>query len=153
MKKIILWFCLLLLAGFSAAAQKKAAQIKYYRVDQVKTIKGEILEIKKEPASKKSVFTVLLLEEQDSGERYRVEVAPGWFFKTKKMKTGNKVEVTGSYCCFKDKHTIIARTLTFGKKKYYFRDKNGFPLWRQGKRRFISPRGSGRGRKRGKGRR
>lgn len=92
MKKPVLFLCLLLLTTAGVFAQE---QIKYYRVDNVKTITGEIVDIKSEKSYHKNNFTVIYLKEKKSGEIYRVEVSPEWYFDIDIMK-GGKIEITGS---------------------------------------------------------
>ncbi len=123
--------------------------IKYYRVDSVKTIKGEVINITSEKSYHKRDFTVIYLKEKKSGEIYRVEVSPEWFFNMDLMK-GSKIEVTGSYCLMEDdKHLLMTRSITFQGEIYQFRDKYGFPLWR-GKGKYMKPGGKGGMRRRGR---
>jgi len=151
MKKAILSICLLALAALIVYPQRGAGRrYKYYRVDRVKTVKGEVLEIKKEECYRDKNFTVLYLKEKNSGTVYRVEVAPGWFYQLELM-TGSAVAVTGSSTQTQGQNLIIARSITFQGESFYFRDEYGFPLW-QGKRRQRRQ-GGGRGRMRRKGNR
>jgi len=147
MKKIILSFCLLLLAAASLYSQGTGRRFKYYRVDQVTAVKGKIKEIKKEECYRSNNFMVIYLEEKKSSQVYRVEVSPVWFYNVDLMK-GSSIEVTGSYTKTKDENLVIARSITFQGELYRFRDKNGFPLW-QGKRRQMRRGGKGRMRRKG----
>lgn len=149
MKKIMILFCLILLAGAIIYPQDRSMRFKYYRVDQVKTVRGEIAEIKKEACYRSNNFMIIYLEDKKNNIVYRVEVSPDWFYKLELMK-GSSIEVTGSYSKAQEVNLIIARSITFGGEIYYFRDKYGFPLWQgKGKNR----RHGGRGRMRRKGRR
>ena len=145
MKKFVIFLSILLVIKVGTFAQK---QIKYYRVDSVKAIKGEIVDITSEKSYHKRDFTVIYLKEKKSGEIYRVEVSPQWFFNMDLMK-GSKIEVIGSYCRMEDdKHLLMTRSITFQGELHQFRDKYGFPLWR-GKRKYMKPGGKGRMRRRG----
>ncbi len=126
MKKTIISLSLILLVSFCLTGQK---QIKYYRLDFVKTIKGKITEITKEKSYYKKDFTVIYLNEKKSGKIYRLEVAPDWFFKMDMMK-GSYIEVTGSYRNNNNLNTIMTQSIIYGGENFQFRDKNGFPLWR-----------------------
>lgn len=149
MKKTIALFCLLLLAAAGLYPQDTGRRFKYYRVDRVITVKGDIEEIKKEPCYRSNNFMVVYIQEKKSDRRYRVELSPDWFYNVDLMK-GSVIEVTGSYTKTKEENLILAGSITFQGEIYRFRDKNGFPLW-QGKRKHM--RRGGRGRMRRKGNR
>lgn len=125
MKKIVIFVSLLLFLHFAGFPE----EIKYYRVDQVKTIRGKITAIKNEECYYKSIFTVIYLEEKKSGKIYRVEVSPQWFFSMDLM-VGGIIEVTGAHGKAKDMNLVMTGTITFQGEVHRFRDKNGFPLWR-----------------------
>ena len=145
MKAFGIFLSILLFIKVGIFAQE---QIKYYRVNTVITIKGEIINITSEKSYHRSVFTVIYLKEKKSGDIYRVEVSPEWFFHMDLMK-GSTIEVTGSLCRMKDdKHLLMTRSITFQGEVHQFRDKYGFPLWR-GKRKYMRPGGKGRMRRRG----
>ena len=139
MKTFVIFLSILLVLKVGIFAQR---QIKYYRVDSIKTIKGEIVDITSEKSYHKRDFTVIYLKEKKSGEIYRVEVSPKWYFNMDLMK-GSEIEVTGSYCRMDDKHLLMTCSITFQGELHQFRDKYGFPLWR-GQRKYMSPRGKGR---------
>ena len=138
LKKTTIFFFFLLFFVLGLLCQK---QLRYYRMDTVKTIKGTISAIKNEKKHRKSSFIILYLKEKANGDSYRIEVSPNWFFNLDLMP-GSKIEVTGSYCTMKNESSIMARSITFQGEIYKFRDKYGFPLWR-GKRRYMQPRGQG----------
>lgn len=127
MKPRILLSCLLLLFSAAAFAQNP---IRYYRVDSVKTITGEIVEIKNEIGhNNKGNFTVIYLKEKKSGETYKVEVSPEWFFNMDLME-GSVIEITGSCTRENGTNLVMTRSIAFQGELYEFRDKYGFPLWR-----------------------
>jgi hypothetical protein len=146
MKTFVIFLTLLLSIKVGIFAQEP---IKYYRVDSVKTIKGEVINITSEKSYHKRDFTVIYLKEKKSGEIYRVEVSPEWFFNMDLMK-GSKIEVTGSHCRMEDDtHLLMTRSITFQGEIYQFRDKYGFPLWR-GKGKYMKPGDKGGMRRRGR---
>jgi hypothetical protein len=145
MKKIAISFCVLLLLTIGSFAQQ---QIRYYRVDSVKTITGEIVDIKNEKSFHKNNFTVIYLKEKESGEIYKVEVSPEWFFSLDLMK-GSKIEITGSCTSENGTNSMMTRSITYQGEIFQFRDKNGFPLWR-GKGMQNNRGGKGKMRRRGK---
>jgi hypothetical protein len=145
MKPRILLPCLLLLFTTAMFAQKP---IRYYRVDSVKTVKGEIVEIKSETGHNKGNFTVIYLKEKKSGEIYKVEVSPEWFFNMDLME-GSYIEITGS-CTLEDgTNLVMTRSIAFQGELYEFRDKYGFPLWR-GKGKHANRGAKGNMRRRGR---
>lgn len=127
-------------------------QVKYFQVDKVKTIRGEITGIKTEKTYHMNDFIVIYLKvKEETGEKiYRVEVSPEWFFAMDLMK-GSKIEVTGAYCTINDQSLIMTQSITFQGEKYEFRDKYGFPLWR-GKGKYMKQGYRGRGKRKRRGR-
>jgi len=153
-KTIILLSIILFLqsAGLTFPETDNPARLTYYRVDKVKTLRGDIADIKKEKCFYKKDFIVIYLKEKKSGEIYRLEVSPGWFFAVDLMK-GSRIEVTGSYSKENNMNLIMTRAITFQGEVYQFRDKNGFPLWRGKGKGMRQPRkGKGRGKMKGRGR-
>jgi hypothetical protein len=124
----LLYFFLLLGPALTAQAQQK--QLKYYRIDTVKTVKGEIAAVKNEPCYNKKNFIVIYLKEKESGETYRVEVSPQWYFSMDLM-IGSRIEVTGSFSQANGINQIMTRSIMFQGELFRFRDKSGFPLWRK----------------------
>lgn len=145
MKKTVFFLCLLLVVTAGISAQEP---IKYYRVDSVKTIKGEITDIKIEKSFHKNNFTVIYLKEKESGEMYKVEVSPEWFFSIDLMK-GSIIEITGSCTRENNVYTMMTRSIAYQGEIFHFRDKYGFPLWR-GKGMQNERGGKGKMRRRGK---
>jgi hypothetical protein len=145
MKKTAISLCVLLLVTAGIFAQK---QLRYYRVDSVKTIKGEITDIKSEKSYHKNNFTVIYLKEKKSGEIYKVEVSPEWFFSMDLMK-GSRIEITGSCTLENGMNSMMTRSIAYQGEIIHFRDKNGFPLWR-GKGMQKNRGGKGKMRRRGK---
>jgi hypothetical protein len=134
MKKIVITLNILFLLFVTVFAEQ---QVKYFQVDKVKTIRGEITDIKTEKSYHKNDFIVIYLKvkEKTGEEIYRVEVSPEWFFAMDLMK-GGKIEVTGSYSTISGQGLMMTQSITFQGEKYEFRDKYGFPLWR-GKGKFM----------------
>ena len=153
MKRIGINFTIFLVAAAAALASvqdPQGQQVKYYRVDQVITLKGEIIEIKTEKCYQDKDFIVLYLKEKKSGDRYRVEVSPGWFF-TMDLPTGSQIEVTGSTGKVGETDLLIAQSITFRGELNQFRDKSGFPLWR-GKGKYMKDARQGKGKRKQRGR-
>jgi hypothetical protein len=148
MKKIAITLNILFFLSLTVFAEQ---QVKYFQVDKVKTIKGEITDIKTEKSYHRNDFIVIYLKvkEKTGEEIYQVEVSPEWFFAMDLMK-GSKIEVTGSYCTINDQSLIMTKSITFQGEKYEFRDKYGFPLWR-GKGKYMKKgyRGKGKRKRRG----
>lgn len=138
---------LLLLGTFAAPVYPQRNAFKYYRLDKVKTVTGQIQEIKSEKCYQGRDFIIIYLKEKKSGDIYRVEVSPEWFFHLDLMQ-GSLIEVTGSYNKEADSLLIMTRSITFQGETYQFRDKFGFPLWR-GKMKRGKGRGKGQMRRRG----
>ena len=144
MKNAVIIFFLLL----SILGGLNAQEVKYFQVDSVKNITGEIIEIKTEKCYQND-FIVLYIKEKTGGEVYRVEAAPGWFFDLD-ILAGSKVEVAGSYSKIDEKNMIIAQSITYQGAIYEFRDKYGFPLWRgKGMHKNRGQQGKGKAKKRG----
>ncbi len=121
---------------------------KYYQVDNVQTISGEIVKLKQEACyPNKKHFTVIYLKEKKSGQIYRIEVSPNWFF-TLDLFEGSRIEVTGSHSQEGDNHFVITQSITYQGEIHRFRDEHGFPLWRGKGKRMKRGNGSGRGNRR-----
>lgn len=127
MKIIVSLFILFLNAN--AQAQQP---IKYYNLDSIVTVKGEISEIKVEPCYRKRDFIVIHLTDHRNDKHYKVEVSPRWFYNID-LLTGSKIEVTGAVNEIEGENIILASSILFKGELYHFRDPRGFPLWR-GKR-------------------
>ena len=148
MMRIVIIFNIVFASALIMFSQKP---VKYFQVDKVKTLKGEITKIKREKSYFKDNFIILYLKVKDKlGEEiYRVEVSPEWFFAMDLMK-GSKVEVTGSISKVNDQSLIMTQSITYMGERYKFRDKNGFPLWR-GKGKFMKRSFQGKGKRKQKG--
>ncbi len=127
-KGMVLLVSLILIATTSLLSQQER-YLKYYRVDKVKTITGKITAVKTEPSYRSKEFTVIYLQEKKSGEKYRVEVAPRWFYSMDLM-IGSRIQVTGSFARNGNINMIMTRYITFRGERFLFRDKMGFPMWR-----------------------
>jgi len=149
MKKIVITLSILFLLVVTVFAEQ---QVKYFQVDKIKTIRGEITDIKTEKSYHRNDFIVIYLKvkEKTGEEIYRVEVSPEWFFAMDLMK-GSKIEVTGSYCTIDGQSLMMTQAITFQGEMYEFRDKYGFPLWR-GKGKYMKPGNQGQGKQKRRGR-
>jgi len=149
MKKVKILSSILFIAGVAGYAQEP---LKYFQVDKVKTVRGEITGIKTERTYHRNDFIVIYLKvkEKTGEEIYRAEVSPGWFFTMDLMK-GGKIEVTGSYCTIDGQSLMMTQSITFQGEKYEFRDKYGFPLWR-GRGKYMKPGDRGQGKRKRRGR-
>lgn len=138
-------------AGQAVESGAQKGKINYYRIDKVQTLRGEITAVKTEKCYKQNDYTVIYLKEKKTGDSYRVEVAPQWFFAMDLVK-GCRVEITGSVSKTADVKQVMTRSIMFQGEKVHFRDKHGFPLWRgkkrKGNRKFPGKR-RGERRKRG----
>ncbi len=105
--------------------------IKYFRVDKVITVTGTVTEIKNEKSyyNSNSDFVVAFIKEKKTGELYKIEFSPAWYFNLDIME-GSKVRVTGSDNLLGGQHLIMTQSLVFEGDIVHFRDKSGFPLWR-----------------------
>jgi len=148
MKKIAITLIIIFLLIVTVFAEP---QVKYFQVDTIKTIKGKITDIKTEKNYQRNDFIVIYLKvkEKTGEEIYRVEVSPGWFFAMDLMK-GSKIEVTGSYCASDGQSLMMTQSITFQGEMYEFRDKYGFPLWRE-KGKYMKPGNQGQGKQKRRG--
>jgi hypothetical protein len=134
----------LLVAGCAASVSgQPAAQqpSRFYNVDTERRVEGVIREILLEPRYEdRSPFLILVLEEKKTGQRYKVELSPAWFF-DQDLHQGEPVKIVGSFYVKDDNYFLIARELQAGGETFRLRDGRGFPNWRggpmnrQGKRR------------------
>ena len=115
--------------GSQASSEQSAP---FYNIDTEKQVEGTIRELVFEPRYQdKAPFLILIIEEKKTGEVYRAEISPAWFFDYDLHK-GESVKVIGS-TYFKDEtQYIIARRLQCGGETYFLRDSRGFPSWRGG---------------------
>jgi hypothetical protein len=141
---VILW--IFFITGYSYPALEN---IKYYRVDKIITVTGEITDIKTEKSYHRSYFTVVYLKEEKSNRVYKIEISPDWYCNLDLVK-GQKIRVTGSLNKIGNNDLVMTQFLVFQGKTYHFRDKSGFPLWR-GKGRFYKRAGQRRRRRQGGG--
>lgn len=121
--------------------------IKYYQVDNVKTIQGKITEIKSEKCYNDNEFMVIYVKENKTGGTFRVEVAPQWYYNMDLM-TGGLIEVTGSVSEDAEMGQVMARSIMYQGQVFQFRDNMGFPLWR-GQRKQMGGMGQSKKRRRG----
>jgi hypothetical protein len=124
----------LIAAGPVIASQARGQQpsAPFYNVDAEKQIEGTILDLAFEPRYKdRAPFLILIIEEKSTGEVYRAEISPAWFFDYDVHK-GESVRIIGSTYTQDDSQHIIARRLQCGGETFYLRDSRGFPNWRGG---------------------
>jgi len=132
MRRMWIFSLILILTGaYIFTAEQKTEH--FYNVDKEITVEGTILEIILEPRYKGSApFLILLLEQDQSKEKYYVEVSPIWFFEQDFHK-GETISIIGSrYSGQEGTQNIIAREMRSKGKTMTFRDKRGFPNWRGG---------------------
>lgn len=117
----------------------------FYDVDTEVRIEGTVREIVFEARYKsRAPFVVLSLEEAGTGQAFRIEIGPSWFF-GEDVHAGERVAVVGSLVRTEgDVKHVIARELRFRGETMIVRDRRGFPEWRGG-------RAGERGRRRGTG--
>lgn len=133
-------------------------QMKYFRVDKVITVAGTVTAIKSEKSykSRKNDFIVAYLKDKKTGDQYKIEFSPAWYFNLDIME-GSQIRVTGSKCRISGQQLIMTQSIVFQGGIFHFRDKHGFPLWRgKGRKNLKNDRRYNRKRKRsggdGKGR-
>lgn len=134
-------FAALLLALPAWAGQAQ----HFYDVDAEVRIEGTVREIVLEVRyGSRAPFVILALEEAGTGQAFRIEIGPSWFF-GEDVHAGEKVAIVGSLVRTEGgvKH-VIARELRFRGETLIVRDRRGFPEWRGG-------RTGERGRRRGTG--
>jgi len=124
-------------------------RIKYFRMDKIVSVTGEIMAIRTEDRYRKNKFIVIEIKETQSGEIYDIEVAPLWFYKVD-IVTGSIIEVNGSLNQIDKKRIVLTQSIIFQGEVFNFRDKFGFPLWRGDKRTFRNNRWKGEMGKKGK---
>jgi len=124
-----------------APAQKSAY---FYNVDTERRVEGVVQEVLFEPRYEdRAPFLILLLEEKKTGNPFKVELSPAWFF-GHDLHKGEPVKIVGSFYAQDNESFIIARELRTGGETFKLRDSRGFPNWRGGPMK-------GKGRRRGQG--
>ena len=118
---------------FSLEISAENTGFKYFRVDRIVSVTGEILKIRTEKSYHKRIFIVLDLREKKEMKVYKIEVSPQWFYNLDLIE-GSIIKVTGSLTKFKKEIFLIAQSITFEGEIFNFRDRNGFPLWRGSRR-------------------
>jgi hypothetical protein len=129
MKARLIMAALVLLALPVLAGQTEP----YYDIDAEVRIEGTVREVLFEVRYKdKAPFVILALEETGTGQRYRIETGPAWFF-GEDLHPGQKVAIVGSLVRTEaDTKYVIAREVHFGGETLVVRDRRGFPGWRGG---------------------
>jgi hypothetical protein len=124
--------CLLAAVPGPAGQAPGRQSAPFYNVDTEKQVEGTIRELLFEPRYQdKAPFLVLVIEEKKTGEVYRAEISPAWFFDYDLHK-GEIVRVVGSAYSKDDTQYLIARRLQCGGETFLLRDSRGFPSWRGG---------------------
>lgn len=117
---------------------------QFYNVDTEKQVEGTIQDVLLEPRyENRAPFLILVLEEHETGQKYKVETSPAWFFDHDFHK-GERVKVTGSVYTKDENLYIIARQVQSGGEIFALRDSSGFPNWRGGQMK-------GKGKRKGRG--
>lgn len=128
--------CLLFLAlqGPLLSGQEAVGpQARFYNIDTERWVEGTIREVLFEPRYEdRAPFLILVLEEKGSGEVYRAEISPVWFF-DQDLHAGEFVKILGSLSTKDGTRYLIARELQSAGEKFLLRDSRGFPSWRGGK--------------------
>jgi hypothetical protein len=135
----------LVAAGPVLAGQTPGRQpAHFYNVDTEKQVEGTIREVVFEPRYQdRAPFLILIIEEKKTGEVYRAEISPAWFFE-RDLHKGESVRVVGSTYSKDGKQHLIARRLQCGGETFLLRDSRGFPTWRGGQmKRGVRHRGRG----------
>ncbi|MBP1768171.1 MAG: hypothetical protein H6P98_2286 [Candidatus Aminicenantes bacterium] len=135
-----------LVAAVPASASRELGKqfAPFYNVDTEKQVEGTIRELLFEPRYQdKAPFLILVIEEKKTGEVYRAEISPAWFFDYDLHK-GESVRIVGSTYAKDDSQYLIARRLQCGGETFFLRDSRGFPSWRGGQMKRV-------GRHRGRG--
>jgi hypothetical protein len=130
----ILIASLLAAGGAASAFAQPAAKppARFYNVDTERRVEGVIREILLEPRYEdRSPFLIIVLEEKTTGQRYKVELSPAWFF-DQDLHQGEPVKIIGSLSVKEKDNVLIARELQAGGETFRLRDGRGFPNWRGG---------------------
>jgi hypothetical protein len=124
--------CLIAAVPGPASQASGRQSAPFYNVDTEKQIEGTIRELVFEPRYQdKAPFLILVIEEKKTGQVYRAEISPAWFFDYDLHK-GESVRVVGSAYSQDDTRYLIARRLQCGGETFFLRDSRGFPSWRGG---------------------
>ncbi|MDH7513214.1 MAG: hypothetical protein QHH14_09740 [Clostridiales bacterium] len=122
--------CLAFVTGLAASFGQQPDH--FYNIDTERRVEGTIKQLIFESRYETSApFLILLVEENRTGNVYKVEISPAWFF-NHDLHKGEKVKITGSLYTKDDTLFIIARQLQVGGETFTLRDSRGFPSWRGG---------------------
>lgn len=120
------------LAGQQSGSPASQTPAHFYNVDSERRVEGSIRDILFEPRyEERSPFLIIVLEEKATGQIYRVEVSPAWFF-GHDLHKGEPVKIIGSFYARDGEFFLIARELQAGPETFRLRDSRGFPNWRGG---------------------
>jgi hypothetical protein len=129
MKTLLSAISILLIWSSGAARQAEP----FYNLDTEIRIQGVVRGILFEPRYKdRASFMVIDLEERGTGQTFRVDVSPSWFF-DEDLHKGEKVEIVGSLVqASGGLKSVIAREIRLRGETLVLRDQRGFPEWRGG---------------------
>lgn len=135
--------CLLFLAlqALPLSGQEAVGpQARFYNIDTERRVEGTIREVLFEPRYEdRAPFLILVLEEKGSGEVYRAEISPVWFF-DQDLHAGESIKILGSLSIKDGTRYLIARELQSAGETFLLRDSRGFPSWRGGKLKRVGQR-------------
>jgi len=104
----------------------------FYNVDTERRVEGVIREVLFEARyENRAPFLIVVLEEKSTGQLYKVEISPAWFFEHD-LHQGEHIKIIGSFYAKEDEYFLIARELQVGGETFRLRDSRGFPNWRGG---------------------
>src|SRR5262245_4091215 len=115
-----------------SADAKRSELRRFYNVDTVETLKGEVMRVEKVANKRKRGYGVHLMLKTDK-ELVPVRLGPGWYIERQKVNLQPKdvIEVKGSRLTLGGKPTIVAAEVHKGAKVWKLRDDTGEPLWRK----------------------
>jgi hypothetical protein len=104
----------------------------FYNVDTERRVEGVIRKVVFEARYEdRAPFLVVILEEKSTGQLYKVEISPAWFFEHD-LHQGEHIKIIGSFYAKEDEYFLIARELQVRGETFRLRDRRGFPNWRGG---------------------
>ena len=125
---------ILLIAPLSVDSIYAQNQQHYYNPDKEIKVEGSVQKIIMEPRYKNSApFLIIILDENKTKQRFRIEISPTWFFDHDLHKGENMVVLGSLYKTGENDLNIIAKQVRFRGENLILRDKHGFPNWRGGK--------------------
>ncbi len=129
------------------------AERHFYNPKTEKLLKGKIEELYTDEPSDMMEARIRMEKGKQMGELIRVRLAPEWYLQNR-VRLGDEIELRGSEVTTNEEKMIIAREMrnTRTRTELSLRNKQGFPMWRQGKhQQGGSGQGQGQGGKHGQG--